>query len=334
MMKRYLLPQNGTFYKANLHTHTTISDAEMTPQEVKRWYKDHGYSVVAYTDHDVLLDHSGLAEEGFLPLNGFEVEIDKPRYPAYSAIRTCHICMIAKDPKNLTMPIYHRTKYMIGNGDLYRDQIKFDESQPDYEREYTPDCINDIIRRGKEAGFFVTYNHPTCTLEPYPVYMSYQGMDAMEIMNYGATRTGAMEYNARVYDDMLQGGKRVFAVAADDTHSLGDCGGGWVMIKAEKLEYTTITKALERGDFYASFGPEIKELWIEDDRIHIRCAEAIRVVCSYGTGHVRCVNMQPGVPVTEADFPLKDTDGYFRLTVIDDHNRCADTNAYFLDQLR
>ena len=34
-MKKYLLPESGNFYKANLHCHTKVSDGAMTPEEVK-----------------------------------------------------------------------------------------------------------------------------------------------------------------------------------------------------------------------------------------------------------------------------------------------------------
>ena len=34
-MKKYLLPENGNFYKANLHCHTNISDGKLTPAERK-----------------------------------------------------------------------------------------------------------------------------------------------------------------------------------------------------------------------------------------------------------------------------------------------------------
>ena len=61
---------------------------------------------------------------------------------------------------------------------------------------------------------------------------------------------------------MLRDGKRMYCIRADDNHNHEsapdwDSGGAWVMIKAEKLEYRTITKALEDGNFYASQGPEI-----------------------------------------------------------------------------
>ena len=33
-MKKYLLPENGNFYKANLHCHSTFSDGKWTPEEL------------------------------------------------------------------------------------------------------------------------------------------------------------------------------------------------------------------------------------------------------------------------------------------------------------
>ena len=37
-MRKYLLPNTGKFYKANLHCHTTVSDGKSTPEEVKECY--------------------------------------------------------------------------------------------------------------------------------------------------------------------------------------------------------------------------------------------------------------------------------------------------------
>ena len=73
-MKHYLIPESGRFYKANLHTHTTCSDGCKTPEEIKEIYKAHGYSVVAYTDHDVMINHSDLNDENFLAITSHEVE--------------------------------------------------------------------------------------------------------------------------------------------------------------------------------------------------------------------------------------------------------------------
>ena len=52
---KYLIGNKGNFYKANLHTHTTVSDGRFTPEEIKNLYLEKGYSVVAFTDHNVIV---------------------------------------------------------------------------------------------------------------------------------------------------------------------------------------------------------------------------------------------------------------------------------------
>lgn len=59
-MKKYLLPEKGDFYKANLHCHTNISDGKYTPEEIKEIYKSRGYHVVAYTNHNSYNYHKEL----------------------------------------------------------------------------------------------------------------------------------------------------------------------------------------------------------------------------------------------------------------------------------
>ena len=76
-MKKYLLPKEGNFYKANLHCHSTVSDGKWTVEEIKKNYMEKGYSIIAYTDHDVLIPHYELNDENFLALNGVELEFDE-----------------------------------------------------------------------------------------------------------------------------------------------------------------------------------------------------------------------------------------------------------------
>ena len=72
---------------------------------------------------------------------------------------------------------------------------------------------------------------------------------------------GKFECNSQVYDDMLRDGKMIHCVGGDDSHSIDGSGYSWTVIKAENLEYKTVTDALLRGDFYSSQGPEIFELY-------------------------------------------------------------------------
>ncbi len=338
-MKKYLLPESGNFYKANLHCHTTYSDGRKTPAEIKEIYKKLGYSIVAYTDHDILIPHPELNDEDFLALNSFEAETNEFKDWNENP-KTCHICFIALEPDNITQPCWHRSKYLFGNAPMHRDEVKFDENEPDFEREHTGECMSRMMKTAREKGFFVTYNHPTWSLEDYSDYMSFDGMHAFEMFNGSCICAGYDDYNPRVYDDMLRGGKRIYCIGADDNHNCADessrsfdSGWAYTVIKAEKLEYRTITKALEDGNFYASEGPQINELWYEDGRVHIKCSAADRINCNYD---VRCAHTsldESGEGICEAVFTLPTDSKWFRLTVTDKQGRHACTNAYFKDEL-
>lgn len=338
-MKKYLLQENGNFYKANLHCHTTLSDGRKTPEEVKEIYKNLGYSIVAYTDHDILIPHDELNDEDFLALHGFEIEINEPNWTDKLTVKCCHICFIGIDPENITQPLWN-PKYLFGNAKNNVYLVKFDENEPEYIREYTGEAISEMMNICRDKGFFVTYNHPTWSLESYPEYMSYNGMHAFEMYNGSCNATGYGDYNPRVYDDMLHGGKRLFCVGGDDNHNVrpltsrrSDSGWGWTVIKADSLAYSDITKSLVVGQFYASEGPEIYELTFEDGNVHIECSPADRIVCNYGVRLASTILDEDGGTVTSADFHMEENYKYFRITVIGKDGKTACTNAYFADDL-
>lgn len=340
-MKKYLLPQGGQFYKANLHCHSTISDGKWTPEQIKEEYKKKGYSIVAYTDHDVMIPHPELNDEDFLAMTGYEIEVtDNISGLDFKHRKTCHMCLVALSPEIEKQVCWHREKYLIGNGAQYRDQVKFDETLPDFERTYTPECINEIMRTGRENGFFVTYNHPCWSMEDFRNYGSYENMHAMEICNFSSFNAGFAEYNAQVYDELLRQGKRIYCIATDDNHNGApidskrlDSFGGFTMIKAEKLDYAAIGEALLAGNFYASQGPAIEELWIEDGKLHVKSSAAEMISMTTGTRKLRRVMREKGKTLTKATFAVDSDDIYVRITVTDKHGLHADSNAYFVDEL-
>lgn len=339
-MKKYLLPKTGNFYKANLHCHTTCSDGKKSPEEVKALYKKLGYSIVAYTDHDIFLPHDDLNDDTFLALHGFEMEINEDS-PIRERRKTCHICFIGLEKKNLIQPLWHRSKYLFGNAPTYREKIKFDDTLPDYERVYSGEKITEIMQTAREKGFFVTYNHPTWSLEDYRDYMGYSGMHAMEIFNGSCNASGYIEYNARVYDDILKGGNMIYCIGADDNHNAkpdftrrSDSGWAFTVIKAKNLKYRTVTRALELGEFYASEGPEIYELYYENGEVYIKCSGADKICCTYDIRSAQAVMSENDIPVTEARFKINDKAGWFRITITDAKGRHACTNAYLLDSLK
>ena len=67
--------------------------------------------------------------------------------------------------------------------------------------------------------------------------------------------------------------------------------------------------------------------------MHVTCSPAKRVLCSFPDRRCLIVNKKDGQPVEEAVFTVDASDGYFRITVVDEDGRCADTNAYFTDEV-
>lgn len=338
-MRKYLLPKDGNFYKANLHSHSTVSDGMLTPEKLKQLYKSQGYSVFAYTDHDVFIPHHELSDKDFLALAGFEAEFYIERNNR--AKKCCHICFIAKSADMDIQPCYNEKDIIIGNSPRYIDKIKYDKNEPPFEREYSYECINMMMKKARDMGFFVTYNHPTWSMENYVQYSKYENMHAMEIYNNGEQVLGYHSYVPAIYEDMLRLGKKIFAISTDDNHNKHPQGdpkfdsfGGFTMIKAEKLEYTTITDALFAGNFYASQGPEIYDMYVEDDKIHVKCSDATMILLNTARRSAQAVYANSGETINEAEFTFDENDGYLRITVKDSNGKFADTNAYFLSDIK
>jgi len=337
-MKQYLLGNKGNFYKANLHCHTNWSDGSWTAEQVKEYYKEHGYSVVAFTDHDALIPHQDLRDPDFLPLNGVEIAIRNKEADVKGKRPLVHMNFIALEEDNVQTPCYHRSKNIIHNEEACRAALSYDESLPDVERLYTVESINALIAEGKRRGFYVIYNHPVWSFENPSQLLQYEGLDAIEVYNHDCYISGFDEFTPYLYDFIHRNGMKLSAVAADDNHDRHPVGmgndscGGWIQIQADKLEYRTITKALEKGDYYASNGATIHKVWVEDSHVCVECDPAERIVVTVGNAKSRR-SPYSLEPVTEGKFKLPSYTTWFRVTVWDKNGKFAMTRAYTRDEL-
>lgn len=348
-MKYILLPEkseNTNYYKANLHCHSVISDGRKTPEQIKEGYLEHGYSVVAYTDHNILVSHNDLTDDKFLALNGFEIDVGEKHRVKGEANKVCHICFISPSEDNLIQACYHRTEYIWGNAQKYRESAQFDESLPDFVREYSTNGVNAMIEEAQKIGCFVTYNHPAWSLENYPCYSGYKGMDAMEIINNGCVVAGYDDDNGHCYDDLLNQGNRIFCIATDDNHNAhpdtsSDCDsyGGYTVICSPSLKYSDIFNSLKKGMFYSSTGtpvhtgPEILSLTYEDGTVSVKTSDARSIYFMTNLRYCKAKNAPFDAVVNEAEFKIERDIKWFRLVVVDRFGYKAFSNAYFIDNL-
>ena len=341
-MRQYLLPETGAFRKVNMHSHSTFSDGQTTPEEIKEAYKAAGYAGVAFTEHEHIIDVTHLTDDEFVAITAYEYDYNTCKtapssYAGHEAppnfqFKEClHLNLYAKDPKNFKA-VCHNPKFVhCGNSKLYRETAQY-VGDGNFQQEFTVENFNEVIRTAKENGFLVTYNHPNWSLNTSEVYCNLEGLDGLEICN-GSGSLGN-DYAPIVYDHMLRRGKRIMCVAGDDNHSRGGFFRSWTMIKTDELSYDALIDGLEKGNCYASSGPEIYDLFVEDGKVTIRCSGAKRIAY-FTAGRRRAQKVAPkgGELLTEATFEIDKNDVYFRIEVRDEDFEHACTRGYWLDEL-
>ena len=339
---KHLLPPVKRYFKANLHAHTNISDGKFSPEEVKELYKSHGYQIVAYTDHEICVPHPELDDEDFLALTSYEVattEIDTPGMPKPFRL-TYHLNLIAKEQNNRFQTFELRRAW--GNVLNRVDEIV---SNGEEKREYSVECMNRIIAEANAHGYLVTYNHPEWSQQTYEDYIGLKGLWGVEVFNSECYAWGYDRNNAHVYQELLWKGSRLVPIAADDFHNVQpETMSGWVMVGAEELEYGSVIKALEKGDLYATTGPEIHSLTLDGNTLHITCSDAVRIHMIPSFRVAKRLQTAPGETLREATFDLtamrefaqqwpEHGTPFFRLEVVDAAGNTAFTRAYWFDEL-
>jgi len=307
-MKKYLFANDKNIYKANMHSHTTVSDGALTPEQAKEAYVARGYSIVAFTDHNILKSHQQLNDKDFLAINACEVDI-------ISA-------------KKRGSPLYHFN--------LYATRPDMTETPPLPKMDYSDhEAINKYIAERNAEGFLVCYNHPYWSMQTYDEYSKLRGCFAMEIYNHNCeVAEGYYGYNPQVYDEMIRQGQNIFCFSTDDNHNRGpedikdkDSFGGYIQINSRSLTYEDVMDALKRGDFYSSQGPEIHEISLEGNILTVKCSPTDLIVV-YTQGRRCCVKKGDGL--TSATFELSEMDDYIRVMCRDKNKLDANSNAYWI----
>lgn len=313
MPRRYLLPQEGNFYKANLHCHSTFSDGKFTVEKIKKIYKDQGYNIIAFSDHNRLLCHMDLQDPDFLPITSVEIDFTAANDPCY-ANRTYHLNFFAKDP--------YANKF-----------IEFD-------RVYDADNINKIIKCANESGFLVQYNHPRWSYQDARDFLPLDGLFGFEVYNHGCEMEMLNGFAEFEYEIFCRNGRRCACTATDDNHNLfldtaspyNDSFGGFTMIKAPDLSYGSIIAAMERKDCYASTKPLIYNLYVEENIVHIECSPCNCIALRSDT-RLMHIERTHDNSITSADFKLDFPYKYIRIECTDSQRNKALTRAYFEDEI-
>lgn len=227
--------------KGNIHTHTTKSDGDATPQHVAEWYKRHGYDFLVISDHNHL---TVLDDAGSHPL-------DWPSLiPGEEVTSTLF---------GSTVPVHVNA---IGIGSFV------DPAQEGSVQR----TLRENVDRIRRAGGLPSINHPNYrwALKAEDIVET-AGAWAVEVYNGNAGSNsyggGGLPSAEAMWDQALSAGNRIYGVATDDSHHyhessplLANPGRGWIVVKADNLAAPDLMTAMSDGAFYSSSGVVIGEM--------------------------------------------------------------------------
>ncbi len=291
---------SGRFYKGNLHTHSTRSDAVRDPGDVCALYRDAGYDFLALTDHFLprynfpITDTRRFRTNSFTTLLGAEVHA-----PATELGELWHILSVG-------LPL-------------------------DFEATPPQESGPALAARCIAAGAFVAIAHPAWYGLTVTDAESIPGAHAIEVYNHTSAVRADRGDGWGLLDAMLARGHRLTACATDDAHfKCDDFFGGWMMVKAELLEPEALVAALRAGQAYPTQGPEIHAVAIDGDAVFVECSPA-HAITLLGRGSASTVVF--GTELRQARLPLEcvKPGGYGRVVVTDAAGKRAWSNPFWLE---
>ncbi len=337
-MFSYITP-HAKQYRANLHSHSNLSDGSLTPEQLVEAYRDAGYSILAITDHEAPYDHTELSTPDFLLLTGYEAYIRPSHSCAFDPFKPeVHLNLLAKDPHNTAIVGFdpHFCKYMPLEEAQQRRHLG--NLGP---RRYYRAFVQEFIDEARKGGYLVTYNHPCWSMEAEEDILSYEGCFSLEIFNTGSQLINGCESNIPLFDKLLRRGKFLFVHGADDNHNkkpfgdlLCDSFGAWTQVLAKSLDYASVVEALEKGDFYATTGPTITNLTFDKSHVTLDCTPAQRIIVHGSPKAAFSFYNSDGTPVTHAEFDIPPQAPYVYFSVHTADGKAAHTRAFRPEEYR
>ena len=318
---------SGNWYKGNLHSHTVNSDGKLTPEESVRLFREHGYSFLCFSEHDLYTDYRSEFDcEDFIILPGLEASVALCEEEApHTKLKVHHIHGILGTEQMQKAAGEHvfREKEAIKPAKLYGTWDGAGEAQK----------LCDYLR---SRGCLTIYNHPVWSRAEAEEFIDTEGLWALEIFNYGTVNESNTGYDYLSWDRMLRKGKRITAVAADDNHNEGffdDACGGYIVVRADRLSHEEILKNMISGNYYSSAGPEIYGWGIKDQTAWVECSPVYRIDFIAGNhindGRALVCGSYKGT-LQRGEYELRGDEAYIRVQVSDRYGRTAWTNAIHL----
>jgi hypothetical protein len=294
-MSNFRYQLNGSWYKGNTHSHSTLSDGTKPFEELGKLYRQSGYDFLCLTDHWVASKFNPVeTADGLLWFNGIELNGEDARGIEY------HIVCLGK----------------------------FDEIDEKL-------TLEQALQRAMDQDGFIILAHPfwtgnsleDCLRFPFHAVEVFNYVCQCEI----GKGDGLVHWNHVLEKSPHTLG--IASDDAHFSSDSPMWKGGWVMVNAAERSHAAIQAALRAGNYYSTSGPEFHSIICQDDRVRVETSpvQFIRLVGPKWKGHGRAVGMRSDTPITTAEFKIPSKWAYAYLEIEDQQHRRAWTNTLFVE---
>jgi len=308
---------NLRWFKGNTHTHTTLSDGDISPDEVTSRYADLGYDFLAITDHGVYTPVEEFESHGLSLIGGIELGGSVPR------------------------PIWIMNG-LEENTPIHVVGLGVTQHAESYSGDSSLDALQKMADSAVSAGGLAILAHPNYWWGfDDRELVQVNGCEHFELTNvhpacspYGDDEHASVEV---FWDRCLSAGRRYYGVASDDAHQYRQLGPGyanpgraWIVVRAKSDSSADLFDAIRRGDFYASTGVALAEYTVTDSEITVAVDETstpdgFEILFKARNGQIRAAgNDNP------ATYKLRGDEMYVRVKVKAPDDRYAWTQPVFL----
>lgn len=286
---------HAAWWKGNLHTHTFWSDGDDFPEAVADWYKTNGYHFLALSDHNIFQEGEkwiavtnttrAAATAKYRQRFGDWVheqtvqDIRSVRLKRFDEFRE-----LFDEPRRFLLIPAEEISAKFRTHPIHLNAVNIREVIQPREGSNVVDVlqrnVNAVLEQRRRTGqpMFPHINHPNfgwgLTAEDL---MRIEGDRFFEVYNgHPAVNNEGDLYHAnteRIWDIVLTfrlaelGLEPMFGTAVDDAHNYhvmaranSNPGRGWVVVRSEQLSASSIIEAMERGDFYATSGVQLRDV--------------------------------------------------------------------------
>jgi hypothetical protein len=229
-------------YKANFHTHTTMSDGVFNPHDVVDIYKELGYDILAITDHnEVTWPWTAFAGMEASHISHSRLERSPQMMPAsFDYENRCPVTLQMLDIQANELSNHHHLGSFFNDHNGIRDIV---ESLQTTQAKNGITMLYHPGRYNYQARWYVD------------LYRRYDHLIGLEIYNQGDRYPN----DRHMWDSILtvlMPDRPVWGYSNDDMHTANQIGRNWNLLILPELSHSQVRNGMEKGLSFFIYAPQ------------------------------------------------------------------------------